>query len=184
MEQGVATIIPAMSVAGILVAFALVALGTVIFVAIRNRKRAIDVEKALESFRSLDIAAFRNLVDANEDAFLRENLSASQFRKIKRQRAWAALLYTREAGKAAAALAQIGQVVQRSQDPAVAASGLKVAENAFRLRLQTVSTSLRLLVEIAIPDLQNRSLPRLFDQYERSAQTLLRVGGAYRGYSG
>ena len=74
------------------------ALGILVYVAIRSRTRAVDLEKAVNDFRSLDIEAFRNLVDPAEEAFLRDNLSPRKFRAIKRQRMWAALIYAWEAG--------------------------------------------------------------------------------------
>ena len=156
----------------VLVAGAFLALGIMVYVAIRNRTRRVDLEKAVQSFRSLDIDAFRNLVDSAEEAFLRNNLPPRKFREIKRQRAWAALNYAWEAGKAATALALVGQAAQRSSDPELALAGVQLSENAFRLRLQTIGTGLRLLTEIMLPDLQNRSLPPLADQYERAAVAL------------
>src|ERR1019366_398397 len=163
MEHGTATfaqglISPAMIAAWTLVAVAFYALGTLVYVAIRSRTRRVDLEKAVQAFRSLDIEAFRNLVDSAEEAFLRDNLSPKKFREIKRQRAWAALIYAWEAGRAATALAMVGQAAQRSPNPKIAASGVQVAENAFRLRLQAIRASLHLLTGILLPDLQSRSL--------------------------
>ena len=166
----------AMIAAWILVALAFFALGILLYIAIRSRTRQVDLEKAVQAFRSLDIEAFRNLVDSGEEAFLRNNLSPKKFREIKRQRAWAALIYAREAGRAAAALAKIGQAAQQSSDPEIAASGIPVTENAFRLRLQTIGACLHLLTEVVLPDLRSPSLPPLVDQYERAAETLFRLG--------
>src|SRR5580704_9198551 len=132
----------AMIAAWILVALAFFALGILVYIAIRSRTRQVDLEKAVQAFRSLDIEAFRNLVDSGEEAFLRDNLSPKKFRTIKRQRAWAAILYAHEAGRAATALAKVGQVARGSSDPKIAASGVQLAENAFRLRLQTVEVTL------------------------------------------
>ena len=181
MEHGVGTITqglisPALIAAWALVAVAFFALAILVYVAIRNRTRQVDLEKAVQAFRSLDIEAFRNLLDSAEEAFLRENLSPKKFREIKRQRAWAALIYAWEAGRAATALAKIGQAAQRNSDPKIAASGVQVAESAFRLRLQTVRACPRLLTGILLPDLESRSLPPLVDQYERAADTLFRLG--------
>jgi hypothetical protein len=166
----------AMIAAWIFVALAFFALGILVYVAIRSRTRRVDLEKAVQAFRSLDIEAFRNLVDSDEDAFLRNNLSPEKFREVKRQRAWAALIYAWEAGRAAAALARIGQAAQRSSDPEIAASGVQIAENAFRLRLLTISASLHLLTGILLPGWSSRSLPPLVNQYERAAETLFRLG--------
>jgi len=189
MEQGVSTlstamISPAMIAAWILVGVALFALGTLAYVAIRNRTRRVDLERAVQTFRSLDIDAFRNLVDAAEEAFLRNNLPPRKFREIKRQRARAAFIYAWEAGKAATALAKIGQAAQRSPDPKIAASGVQVAENAFRLRLQTIAACLHLLTEILLPDLESRSAPPLVDQYKRASETLFRLGTFSSGAHG
>jgi len=171
-----AMISQAMIAAWILVALAFFALGILVYIAVRSRTRQVDLEKAVQAFRSLDIEAFRNLVDSGEEAFLRNNLSPKKFREIKRQRAWAALIYAREAGRAAAALAKIGQAAQQSSDPEIAASGIQVTENAFRLRLQTIGACLHLLTEVVLPDLRSPSLPPLVDQYERAAETLFRLG--------
>ena len=175
MEHGASTLAQGLIAAWTLVAVAFFALGIVVYVAIRSRTRRVDLEIAVQAFRSLDIEAFRNLVDSAEEAFLRNNLSPKKFREIKRQRAWAAFIYAWEAGRAATALAKIGQAAQRSSDPEIAASGVQVAENAFRLRLHTIGACLRLLTEILLPDLQIRSLPPLVDQYERTAETLFRL---------
>ena len=181
MEHGASTLAQGLISQGSIAAWTLVAvafcaLGILVYVAIRSRTRRVDLEKAVQTFRSLDIEAFRNLVDSAEETFLRNHLPPKKFREIKRQRAWAAFLYAWEAGRAATALAKVGQAAQRSLDPEIAASGVQVAENAFRLRLQTVRVSLRLLTEVLLPGLSNRSLPSLANQYERTAETLFRLG--------
>jgi hypothetical protein len=186
MEHGISTLAQGQGLIAVwaLVAVAFLALGIVVYVAIRSRTRRIDLETAVQAFRSLDIEAFRNLIDSAEEAFLRNNLPPKKFREIKRQRAWAALIYTRETGKAAAALAVVAQTAQRSSDPIVAASGAKVAENAFRLRLQTTRASLQLLTDIVLPIMPSRPLPLFIDQYERTAQTLFRLGRFSSGAHG
>jgi hypothetical protein len=186
MEQGAsalsqaviseAVIPPALITAWALVAIAFLAMGILLYVALRNRTRQIDLEKAVQAFRALDIEAFRNLVDSDEDAFLRDNLSPRKFREIRRQRAWAAFIYAWEAGRAATVLAKVGQAAQRSSDPEIAASGLQVAESAFRLRLRTIGACLHLLTEVVLPGRQSRSLPPLVDQYQQAAETLFRLG--------
>jgi hypothetical protein len=181
LEQGAATlgqalIGQALIVTWALVAVAFIALVILVYVAVRSRTRRVDLEGTVQAFRSLDIEGFRSLVDPAEEAFLRDHLPHKKFREIKRQRAWAALLYAWEAGRAAAALAKIGQAAQRSLDPEIAASGVQVTENAFRLRLQSVRVSLRLLTEVLLPGLPTGSVPSMADQYERAAQTLFRLG--------
>src|SRR5208282_209742 len=109
MEHGNAALAGAIITAWSLVGVGFCALAIVVYLALRSRTRPVPLEEAAQAFRSLDIEAFRNLVDSAEEAFLRSNLSPKEFREIKRQRAWAALIYVREAGRAAAALALVGQ---------------------------------------------------------------------------
>src|ERR1700687_967445 len=181
MEHGVATLAQGLIPQGLiaawtLVAVAFLALGIVLYVAIRGRTRRVDLEGTVQAFRALDIEAFRNLVDPAEEAFLRDHLSPEKFREIQRRRAWAAVLYAWEAGRGATALGEVGQAAQRSMDPEIAVASVPVSENAFRLRLQTVRVSLRLLTEVLWPGLSSRSLPSLADPYERAAETLFRLG--------
>jgi hypothetical protein len=181
LEQGAATFAGALIgqvpiSAWILVAAALFALGILLYAALRGGTGLVDLEKATQAVRALDIQAFRNLVDPAEEAFLRDNLPPKQFRAIKRQRNWAALIYLWEAGSAATALAGFGQAAQRSSDPEMAAAGLQLAENAFRLRLQTIAASVRVLTGIAFPTLHGRALPPSLDQYDRAADIVFRLG--------
>jgi hypothetical protein len=177
VEIGVSAFAAGLITAWTLVAVALLALAIQLWIAFRARR--IDLAKAVETFRSLDIDAFRNLIDPAEDAFLRDNLSPKKFREIRRQRAWAAFNYAWEVGASATALAKVGHAAQRSSDPQTAASGVQLSENALRLRMQTMRACLRFLTEVLLPDLQPRSLPPVVDHYERAARTLVLLGGSF-----
>ena len=181
MEQGISTFTPAMIAAWTLVAVSLLALGTLACVAIRNRTRPANLEQAVQAFGSIDIEAFRNLVDPDEEAFLRDQLPPNKFRSIKRQRAWAALIYTWEVGRSAKALAILGQAARRSSDPAIVASGVRITENAFQLRLDTIQASFHFLGEILLPGLKAGTLPPLVDRYRQSSETLFGLGGFTSG---
>jgi hypothetical protein len=165
-----------MITAWILVAAGLFALGVLAFMATRTRVGQGGIEGAICMIRSIDIEAFRNLVDPTEEAFLRCHLSPKEFREVKRERAWAALAYVRSAGRAAVMFAEAGQVAQRSSDPKIAESGMQIANSALRLRLYTVQAGLRLLTAVMLPGTSNLPLAPLIDQYERAAETLLRLG--------
>jgi hypothetical protein len=54
MEHGISTLAPALIATWSLVAVAFLALGIVVYVAIRSRTRRIDLETAVQAFRSLD----------------------------------------------------------------------------------------------------------------------------------
>lgn len=175
MEQGISTFTPAVIATWSLVAASLLALGILAYVAIRSRTRQVNLEQQVEAFHALDIEAFRNLTDPAEEAYLRDQLPPAKFRGIKRQRTWAALIYTWEAGRAAKALALVGQAAQRSADPAIKASGVQVTESALQLRLQTIQEGLYLAAEFVLPGLKSRAVPTLVEQYRQSSETLLRL---------
>ena len=165
-----------MIITWILVAAGLFALGVLACIATWNRTSATGMDGAISVIRSLDIEAFRNLVDPAEEAFLRCTLSPKEFREIQRERAWAALVYVRCAGRAAVLFAKAGQAAQHSSDPQIAESGIQIAHSALRLRLYTLQAGLRLLAQAMLPGTGNRPLSSLIDQYERTAETLLRLG--------
>lgn len=184
MEHGAATLAQGLTAAWSLVAVSLSALLLLVSSAIRSRTRRLNLDLALQDFRALDIEAFRNLVNPEEEAFLRSHLPPAKFREIKRQRAWAALIYAWEAGRAASALAKVGQAAQRSLDREIAASGMQVTESAYRLRLQTLAACFRLITEVLLPERQTRPVPPLFEQYQRTAETAFRLGRFSSGISG
>src|ERR1700704_1193382 len=165
-----------MIITWILVAAGLFALGVMAYIAIRNRMGRTGIDGAISMIRSIDIEAFRNLVDPSEKEFLRCALSPKEFRTIKRERAWAALAYVRCAGRAAVLFATVAQAAQRSSDPQIAESGMQVAHSALRLRLYSLQASLRLLSQAVLPGNSNQPISSLIDEYERTAQTLLRLG--------
>ena len=165
-----------MITAWILIATALLTLALLAYLATRNRTSQTGIDGAISMIRSIDIEAFRNLVDPAEGEFLRCALSPKEFRTIKRERAWAALAYVRCAGRAAVLFASAGQAAQRSSDPQIAESGMQIAHSALRLRLYSLQASLRLLSQAVLPGNSNQPLSSLIDEYERTAQTLLRLG--------
>src|SRR5437660_101196 len=93
----------------------------------------------------LDVEAFRNLLSPSDDAFLRQHLSASDFRLVQRARLRAMAAYVQEAGRNAAVLIRIGQAAMAAADPFsfllvfAAASGIEPAGNT--LPIEFVSTS-------------------------------------------
>ena len=77
----------------ILVSAASLALGFLIRLA-KGRALPIQVlENPAEHMRAVDLEAFRNLVDADEEEFLRANLPSAEFRRIQLERLRAAVEY-------------------------------------------------------------------------------------------
>jgi hypothetical protein len=99
----------------------------------------------------VDLEAFQNLVSPQEELFLRENLAASDFRVVQRERLKAALDYVGALSENGALLLQLGQAAKASADPRVAEAGQHVVDNAVRLRLYALRVRARLYLKIALP---------------------------------
>jgi hypothetical protein len=161
-----------MSTTLIFILFAFVLLLSFAYFALRHSREVHELEGAFAAIRSLDIESFRNLVDPNEEDFLRARLSPRRFRAIKRKRIRAALTYVDALSAASLQFARFGGVARRSSDPAIAASGRQIANSATYLRLRTLEATVSLTVSAAIPGLGPRPLSSLLDQYDRATYLL------------
>ena len=156
----------------LLLAFLLLA--TFGYIAKRRRGPLPDLDAALLTIRSLDIEAFRNLLDENEELYLEAHLQRGQFRRIKRERAIAALAYLRVLSDAGLQFARFGSTAQQSEDPEVAASGRQIANSAIQLRLRAIEAGMHLIFAAAFPRHKSRSLSALTEQYDRATHLLIR----------
>lgn len=163
--------------------FTLMALALVVVFATlaTSRNRSLpDVNRAAAAIQELDVAAFRNLVDPEEEAFLRARLPSHEFGRIKRERNRAALAYVRALSSASLQFARFGDAARRSPDPAIAASGKQIANSAIYLRLRALDATMKLTVSAMFPDLYRRPLGSLVDQYDQAAYLLQNHNGLQR----
>lgn len=144
------------------------------YLAVGRRVGTLSIDNARSLMSSLDIEAFRNLVDSEEDAFLQSCLPADQFNTIKRERAWAALAYARSLSHIALEFSRFGHALRHSPDPSLAELGREVATGAVHLRILALQAAARLFISAAFPRLPQRSLRSLFEQYGHSASLLAR----------
>jgi hypothetical protein len=139
------------------------------FFAARRALVGFEPGSLQSAIQSLDVQAFRNLVDPDEDAFLRTRLPRAQYRSIKRERTRAALSYTRELSRASLQFAKYGDAIRRSPDPAAAAVGRQIAASAISLRLAALEGTVRLTVSTVFPSLDSRALRFLADRYDHAS---------------
>jgi hypothetical protein len=165
-----------MNDASIYIAAAIAVATLCIYLAARRKPNPAGAETARNLISSLDIEAFRNLVDPEEESFLRSNLTADQFRTIKRERAWAALAYVRILFRIAPEFTHFGNALQSSSDPRLVDLGQQMVGSAVNLRLYALQASTRLLVAATFPRLAQRPPLFLFEQYTHTAGLLLRYG--------
>lgn len=143
-----------MIAAAILVVVVLTTLGLLLHAA-RGRSVPVSTPEDLAgNTRPVDLEAFRNLVDPEEEEFLRANLPANEFCAIRRERLRVAVEYVNRAAYNAAILLRLGEAARQSPDPGIAAAGQQLVDSALRLRLYSLPARARLYVGIALPQLR------------------------------
>jgi len=100
--------------------------------------------------RPVDLLAFQNLVDPEEDEFLRSRLPAREFRRVQRIRLRAAVDYVERTASNAAVLLRVGESL-RGQDPALAEMGREIVTASLRLRVNALMVLGILYFRICFP---------------------------------
>ena len=147
-----------------------------VFFAFRRRTGAHGIENAQKLMAALDLEAFRNLVDPKEEAFLRASLPLQEFKKVKRERVWAAFEYVRALSQIALEFSRIGNALRQSPEPRQAKLGKELASGAIHLRLLTFAVKGRLVLAAAFPNSSQPSPQSLFEEYGRSSGLLIVYG--------
>lgn len=148
-----------------LVAFALAVLLLLLYLESGRNAPLPGLDRLAEHTRPVDIEAFRNLIDPNEDEFLRANLLPRDFRAIQKKRTRSALDYIRNTTHNAAYLTRVGEAAARSADPRVAQAGRELVDRALRLRAYSLLAIAQMYVRLALPTVQF-SYSKLADNYQ------------------
>jgi hypothetical protein len=133
------------------------------------------LENPTEQMRAVDLEAFRNLVDPDEEEFLRTNLPSAEFRRIQRERLRAAVEYVSCAAQNAAVLLRLADAGRRSPDPATAEAAEKLVQNALRLRLYALQAIPRLYLGMILPGGRISSV-RIAESYEQMTRLVVLLG--------
>jgi hypothetical protein len=159
----------------ILVLIAFVALGFLITLAKGRASASKVLENPTEHIRAVDLEAFRNLVDPDEEDFLRTNLPSSEFRRIQRERLRAAVEYVSCAAQNAAVLLRLADAGRRSSDPATAEAAEKLVQNALRLRLYALQAIPRLYLGMVLPGARITAVG-IAERYEQMTRLVVLLG--------
>jgi hypothetical protein len=156
----------------------LLALLSLVFLLRLAKGRAVDI-KSPDDLRShirpVDVQAFRNLTNPNEEEFLHAHLSPSEFRTVQRARLRAALEYVFCVANNAAVLIRMAEDARHSADPSVAEAGQKLADSALRLRLFAFQASAKLYLAMIYPTGRTPSYD-IAEQYERMTRQGILLG--------
>lgn len=164
-----------MTITLLLVAIAVLALLFVMRLARKQGPAAIKPEELSQHLRTVDVEAFRNLVDPAETEFLKQRLDAAQFRKIQRQRLRAAVDYIQGAMHNAGVLSQMGELARKSSEPSIAEAGEKLVHSALQLRIQGLRAIATLYIAIVLPNTRFSPIA-VTDNYERMARLVVLLG--------
>lgn len=132
-------------------------------------------ENLANHIRSVDIEAFRKLIDPEEEDYLRRHLPPADFRRIQRERLRSAAEYISCAAHNAGVLLQLAETARQSSDPAVAEMAEKLVDEAIRLRLYAIQAIPRLYVAWLLPIRGLSPLP-VADRYEQMTQQVVMLG--------
>ncbi|MGB9237025.1 MAG: hypothetical protein WCC04_21660 [Terriglobales bacterium] len=99
----------------------------------------------------VDLDAFENLTDPEEEEYLRGSLSPAEFRSVQRLRIRVAKMYVAALSNNASTLAAVGQSVRFHSNPEIAASGQELVQRAIRLKVGCLLSSVRLNAALAFP---------------------------------
>jgi hypothetical protein len=134
MESGIVAIAAPMTVTFALLALGLLSIAILLRVARGQHVRIQEISQLEACTQPVDLPAFRNLVDPEEEKFLREHLSPAEFRRLQRERMLAAAEYVRRTAHNAAVLLNLGEAVRRQTDAEIADSACQLVNSALRLR--------------------------------------------------
>jgi len=157
---------------------ALVAFLALLFSVKLTKGRALTpevLENPTKHIRAVDVEAFRNLVDPDEEAFLRAYLPPAEFRRIQRERLRAAVEYVSCAAQNAAILLRLADAGRRSSDPATAQAAEKLVDNAIRLRLYASLAIPRLYLGMILPGAHISPI-RVAESYEQITRLVVLLG--------
>jgi hypothetical protein len=135
-------------------------------------------ENPAQHLRSVDVDAFRNLIDPEEEDYLRQRLEPTVFRKIQRERLWAAVEYVQGASHNAAVLMRLAEAARQSSDPATAKAADRLIANAIQLRLYALQAVARLYLGIVLPGAHITSI-RIAERYEQIMRQVVMLGLQY-----
>ena len=131
---------------------------------LRYSHRGDAIQRHSPELTPVDLEAFENLTDPEEEQFLRSNLSPGEFRGVQRLRIRAAKLYVAALSQNAGVLVAVGQFARLNSDPEVAATGQELVQKAIRLKVWCLFSLMRMEVAFFFPVLLSPS-NKLANQY-------------------
>jgi hypothetical protein len=148
------------------------ALGAVALLYMAARSR---IRQSTQPIRPVDVQALRNLMDRDDELFLKENLPRRRFHRLKRRRISLTIRYVGRVAGNASLVMRLSEAARLATDPEVAAVALEISEMATQIRMQCMLAFAKLAVEFAVPSLQ-LTPATLVPKYQALRENVLRLG--------
>jgi hypothetical protein len=132
----------------------------------RERILVRNLEDLAGQTQPVDFAAFSNLLDASQEQFLKQRLSANDYRQLRRARLLATLEYVKRLAHNAQVLMRLGEAARNSSEPEVAKAAQVLVNNALRMRLLAMSVTFKLYGELLVPQFSAELAP-VADRYRQ-----------------
>lgn len=162
----------------LLVVFAIAVLVFLTRLAAQRSRIPVVLQDPGKHLSRVDVDAFRNLIDPDEEDYLRQRLAPSEFRKVKIERLQSAVEYLKSVARNASILLIVAQAARESTDPAINTAAERLIENALRLRLFAAQAIPRFYLAMLIP--VGRGFPvRVVDEYERVTRQVIMLNLQY-----
>ena len=147
---------------------------TLFAVGLRSRHK----QAASRGVRTLDLSAFHTLLDRDDEAFLRDRLSRSEFFHLKRLRIRVTWKYVRRIADNCAVVMRLTSTSRTDPDTNVAETASQIADLAAQIRVQCLVAFAKLTVEYTFPSMQLTPAV-LAPKYESLRQNLSRLGSLH-----
>ena len=141
-----------MILATCIVIAAVLALVLILRIAVSRRLQISAGANLAGQIQPVDVEAFRNLVSPSDDQYLRDRLSAAQYRAVRRARLRATAAYVQETGRNAALLARMAQAAFAGNDPRTQEAAQELVNNALLLRRNAALALLKIYLALAWPN--------------------------------
>jgi hypothetical protein len=164
-----------MNLAIIIVIAAVLALTTILSVAVTRSLQLRGIARTAGTIRPIDIEAFRNLIDPEEESYLRCRLPPARFRIVRRQRLRAMAAYVHVVASNATVLVRVAQSALASGDPNVAAAAQQLVNDALLLRRNSGVALARIYLALAWPN-SDFAAARVVERYERTSGAAMLLG--------
>jgi hypothetical protein len=135
--------------------------------AVRGRNTQVPrLESAEQALVPVDIEAFRNLIDSQQDRFLRQHLPARDFRRVQRARYRAVTEYLWQVADNASVILRLGESARASHEAGVESQGSELATAAIAVRLYCLLALVQAYSGVLFPGV-NVSVGAVADSYDR-----------------